>query len=82
MVKGYPGFVNGTGPQKKVGVEGSSNYSQHKKWYQEMFGTNGVAFGNDHSKDGSVGMVSVPSNVLNDYWFDKDGNLQKNSKCR
>lgn len=77
MVKGYPGFVNGQGAQKTVSVEGTSDTSQKKKLYQELFHTGGVALGSDYWKDGTVGMVTIPSNLVNDYWFDKNGNLQK-----
>jgi hypothetical protein len=75
MVKGYPGYVNAMGNKKTVAVEGTSDLSQSKKWYQEIIG--GTELGLSYWKDGSVGMVRVPANLLNEYWFDKDGNLQK-----
>lgn len=76
LVKGYPGFVNAMGAQKKVTVEASAG-AQFKEWYQKLFGTDGVALGADYWKDGTVGMVSIPSKLVNDYWFDSSGTLQK-----
>ncbi|MGH2390957.1 MAG: hypothetical protein ACRDIE_22380, partial [Chloroflexota bacterium] len=77
MVKGYPGFVNAMGQQKTVTVEATSAAAQFKEWYQTLFCTDGVALGSDYWKGGTVPMVSIPSKLLNDYWFDATGKLDR-----
>ncbi|MGH7070095.1 MAG: hypothetical protein ACREFO_08770 [Acetobacteraceae bacterium] len=77
MVKGYPGFVDAMGQQKMVTLEATSAAAQFKEWYQKLFATDGVALGRDYWKDGKVAMVSIPSKLVNDYWFDSSGRLQR-----
>ncbi|MGH7121068.1 MAG: hypothetical protein ACREFP_19115 [Acetobacteraceae bacterium] len=77
LVKGYPGFVDAMGQQKMVTVEVTSAAAQFKEWYQKLFATDGVALGKDYWKGGKVGMVGIPSKLVNDYWFDSSGKLRR-----
>ncbi len=76
LVKAYPGFVNGTQNDKMLVVEGTSELSQKSGWLSYVTGT--VDRGMSSWKGGTVGMLgNVPTKIMNDYWFDKNGNLQR-----
>jgi hypothetical protein len=77
MVKAYPGFVNATGAVKSVSVEGISPMSQVKE--KNFFGQDKseAKLGSPYWRDGKIGMVPIPSKLLNDFWFDRTGDLKR-----
>jgi hypothetical protein len=77
MVKAYPGFVNATGAKKSVSVEGISPASQEKN--KGLFGgaKSEARLGSPYWRDGKIGMVPVPTKLLNDFWFDRTGELKR-----
>ncbi len=89
-VKGYPGFVDATKQQKMVSVEGTSTHSQIRQMVElteqteegekkSKVAMGRAQYGLFYWKEGTMGMVSIPSKFLNDFWFNSKGELQRSS---